>query len=240
MSIATELSNYQTFLANAYNKCANKGATIPQNKNLQNLTTCIDSIPSYTALDYIESTGTQYINPDLRISSGFHLKLNLSFTDFSASQETGAYSYTSGDSFDYRCFLRVPTNKIPVTHYASSSVNNIINSNETLNVNQTYEIEFRLFNGSQYIKIDNVTKGTGTATGLSFNNLPIYLLACCSTGLPQNYMKCRLYNASYYDSSGSLIRDYIPVKDLNGTVCLFDKVENKFYYNQGTGTFLYG
>lgn len=44
MSISTELTNYSTYLTNAYNKCNDKGATMPQNKNLQNLTSCIDSI----------------------------------------------------------------------------------------------------------------------------------------------------------------------------------------------------
>ena len=55
MSIATELQNYSTYLTNAYNKAEDKGATIPQNKNLQNLTDCIDTI-----------TGTIIIPPEYR------------------------------------------------------------------------------------------------------------------------------------------------------------------------------
>lgn len=42
-----------------------------------------------------------------------------------------------------------------------------------------------------------------------------------------------------YDNN-DLVRDFIPVLDNNGIACLFDKVENKYYYNQGTGEFLYG
>ena len=38
MSIATELENYRIFLTNAYNKCEEKGAIMPEYKNLQNLT----------------------------------------------------------------------------------------------------------------------------------------------------------------------------------------------------------
>ncbi len=34
---------------------------------------------------------------------------------------------------------------------------------------------------------------------------------------------------------GILTRDYIPVLDNNGRSALYDKVEGKFYYNQGTG-----
>lgn len=37
-----------------------------------------------------------------------------------------------------------------------------------------------------------------------------------------------------------LVRDFIPVIDGNGTPCLFDKVEGKFYYSAGTGNFIAG
>ena len=40
--------------------------------------------------------------------------------------------------------------------------------------------------------------------------------------------------------NNELVRDYIPVLDKNGVPCLYEKVERKFYYNQGTGDFLYG
>ncbi len=50
MSIATELQNYNTYLTNAYDKVEDKGGTIPQNKNLQNLTNAIDSIQGGTII----------------------------------------------------------------------------------------------------------------------------------------------------------------------------------------------
>lgn len=46
MSIATELQNYNDGLLGAYNAVDTKGGTIPTNKNLTNLPTAIDSIPS--------------------------------------------------------------------------------------------------------------------------------------------------------------------------------------------------
>lgn len=55
----------------------------------------------------------------------------------------------------------------------------------------------------------------------------------------QQFSKCRIYNCKIWDSD-SLIRDYIPVLDKSSAPCLYDKVEEKFYYNQGEGEFLYG
>lgn len=62
MSIATELTNYQTYLTNAYTKAQQKNATIPQNKNLQNLTATIDSLQANSVdskdVDFIDYDGT--------------------------------------------------------------------------------------------------------------------------------------------------------------------------------------
>ena len=42
-----------------------------------------------------------------------------------------------------------------------------------------------------------------------------------------------------YDED-TLLRDYVPVLDENNIACLYDTVEGKFYYNQGTGVFIGG
>lgn len=49
----------------------------------------------------------------------------------------------------------------------------------------------------------------------------------------------KLYSCQIYDN-GTLIRDYIPTKDDNDVACLYDKVNEQYYYNAGTGTFEYG
>ncbi len=48
----------------------------------------------------------------------------------------------------------------------------------------------------------------------------------------------RIYYCKIYDD-GVLVRDFIPVLDKEGTPSMYDKVEKKFYYNQGTGEFKY-
>ena len=49
----------------------------------------------------------------------------------------------------------------------------------------------------------------------------------------------RIFLCKIYDND-TLIRDMIPVLDPSGTPCMYDKVEGKFYYNQGTGQFIAG
>ena len=48
-----------------------------------------------------------------------------------------------------------------------------------------------------------------------------------------------IYYFKIYDNN-KLVRDFIPVLDNNNIKCINDRVNNKLYYNQGTGQFLYG
>ena len=53
------------------------------------------------------------------------------------------------------------------------------------------------------------------------------------------YAGTAMGTSALYDND-VLVRDFIPVLDSNGTPCMLDKVEGKFYYNQGTGQFIAG
>lgn len=49
----------------------------------------------------------------------------------------------------------------------------------------------------------------------------------------------KLYYFQIYEDE-VLVRDFIPVMDNNNVPCLYEKLEGKLYYNQGEGEFLYG
>jgi hypothetical protein len=51
----------------------------------------------------------------------------------------------------------------------------------------------------------------------------------------------RIYYAKFWNKqTGNLVGDFIPVLDPNGTPCMYDKVTEQFFYNNGSGEFLYG
>lgn len=63
----------------------------------------------------------------------------------------------------------------------------------------------------------------------------------------------RLYSSNIINSNGifklyyftikqnsETVRDFRPAIDVDGTVCLYDNITNKYYYNTGTGSFNYG
>ena len=50
---------------------------------------------------------------------------------------------------------------------------------------------------------------------------------------------CEIYSCKIYKGT-DLALDLIPAKDENNVACMFDNVSRTYFYNAGTGTFLYG
>ena len=50
----------------------------------------------------------------------------------------------------------------------------------------------------------------------------------------------KIYYIKLFDTNDNLAYHFIPVLDSEGTPCMYDKVNNQFFYNQGTGTFAHG
>ena len=97
-------------------------------------------------------------------------------------------------------------------------------------------------NSSTYVMYNyNNDETTGTRPFpnngiLNTSNSYMYLFKCNGNS---PYVSIRIYRW-IYESNGIKIRDFIPVLDKNGTPCMYDRVEKKFYYNQGTGQFIAG
>ena len=79
-----------------------------------------------------------------------------------------------------------------------------------------------------------------SSSATSFNtNQNCYIFANNNKGNVQYQSTFRLYGAKIY-TNGSLVRDYIPAKDENNVVCLYDDVSKTFFYNSGTEDFIAG
>ena len=90
----------------------------------------------------------------------------------------------------------------------------------------------------------NVVKMNGT-TMITFNQMsfqctyPMFLCCFNNAGATENMTSMRIYSCQIYDN-GVMVRDLWPCYDPDGVVCLYDKVEKKYYYNAGSGAFTAG
>ena len=89
-------------------------------------------------------------------------------------------------------------------------------------------------NGSQ-IAQRSIGSGGSYASQVGY---PLFVAATTSVGYSPAALT--LYSFKMYNDNDELIRDFIPVRTPGGEVGLLDKVYNKFYANDGVGTFNVG
>ena len=184
-----------------------------------------------TPVEYIESTGTQYIDTGIQQSDyaqNLIVTATLQFTTLNDIQYSMGTTITSvmyfmplvarNSLFDSN--IGAPASDIK-TQASDTNIHTIICDS----VNGSLQIDNNL-----YIYASNN----------AMINYNIYLFAINEAGKPIRQSYIRFYNISFSTKEGTLIRDFIPVLDKDGTPCMYDKVERKFYYNAGTGDFIAG
>lgn len=194
----------------------------------------------YTELDYIQSTGTQYINTGLH--KVLFTRADKVFVGLTPTVISSA-SYFFGTMVGSRGFGVRTRNATWIQGGlwqgggpASANVDTIY---------QRFDIELSVENGFVLNGVKQATSGTGNPNLTVLTEFPFYIGAYTSaTGLAATEytisatkLKCHYLQV---ERNGELAIDLIPVVDNDGVVCMYDKVSGEFFYNQGTGDFIAG
>lgn len=181
----------------------------------------------YTALEYIESTGSQYID------TGFKADHNTRFTaDLMLNSTSTAYVFASrGDSSEsYKNAVGILWNGSFRSDYGSIGGARV--------TGPTTGVRYDVDKNKSTCRI-----GTATVTNSpsSFSStLNVYLFGCNEGGSFALPASMRLWSFAIYDNS-ELVRDFVPAKrSSDGAVGLYDTVTSTFYGNSGTGEFVAG
>lgn len=189
-----------------------------------------DGLPdNVEQLEYIESTGTQYINTEIIENLNLSCEIKFMFNEFSSSIY-GPHMLSGAN-----IFLLVPrrvNNGQVFVHYNNGDVTTSYNWEK----NKIYEVSTR----NDKIIVNGETKLEGINKSETFSSSSYVYLMAYGGGLSNAALRFvgKLYYCKIYDGD-TLVRCFIPALDENGMACLYDKVEKKFYYNSGTGTFNY-
>lgn len=183
-------------------------------------------------VDYIESTGTQYIDTGYAFKTKTQkIECELSITASGGYAACGSYT-ANRNGVLYGMILKLSSSEmfmIGQSKYTAS---------KSFSLNTRYNIILESYNSSYRIKFGNLFDVTGSCN-------PIYAITAInhfifnangSSSINLAPAKMKLYSYKMYDN-GVLVRDYRPVKDANGVYCPYDEVEKKYYYNAGTGSF---
>lgn len=220
MSISQEIQRIKTNIANAYTLLERKGAVLPQSQNSANLVDTINSIMGYTELDYIESTGTQYINTEVKTS--LNLRIECEYSTTTANKVLfGARTNASEDCLIFGYFYRTTSYYANFGGATSINEGNISNADGNKHKVVMSNDVFTIDNASQLIKKGELN-----------NSLDIYLFSWDNNGTADSRKFIgKIYSFKIYNND-TLIRDLRPArKNSDGTICMYDKVNEKFYYN---------
>jgi len=187
----------------------------------------------YTELEYIESTGTQYINTLYKPNQKTRLEmcietinLNSTFVPF-GTRASGKLDYSLGINFNNKNYIQYNSNKAV---YSTEDSDNLLNT----------KLLITLDNSLGRIAYNNTNIDIIPTDREDFACITDLYLGCLNNnGSVQYIQPYKLYYCKIYEGE-TLVKDYIPVKDINNIVCLYDKISGQYFYNQGTGNFIVG
>ena len=184
----------------------------------------MSGLPSgYKQLEYIESTGTQYI--DTGVVPDANTKVECDF--LAKTLDCGVF----GARIDYN--NNAFTLFWSATNSAAIEIGNVffaIGAKAVVNKRCIVEMSATRFN------LDGETLQTYSQTAIA-PNVPIYIFWSSGASFPK--LPGRVYGFKIYKNAIA-VRDFIPCKAASGAVGLWDRVNSVFYANAGAGTFTAG
>lgn len=207
----------------------------------RNGTETFESLPYDSEVEYIESTGTQYIDTGVIAKSPCAISCDFVWTALSdnalliGAANTSALStkalYAIGQYPRGKWFIRFGNVYSSVSNTGdirSGEMNSVIVVLEKNNVS-------RIIGGQTSVSlIGQAEQNVG---------LPFFLFAINRNGVDSFHSSARVYGLQMF-SNGVLVRDMIPVRvtnDLGGVEgAMYDRVTGELFRNAGSGSFIVG
>lgn len=196
----------------------------------------------YQEVEYIKSSGSQYIQTDIIPTDNMGIYAKVLSTNIS----NDLIYFGSKDSTNSRFWIGNASSKL---YFGWNTVtidsNRPAISNEDIN-----EIKMNYLNDRKQI-LNNQEIASNIET-LASNTYPLTIFAGNASGTILYKSSISLYAFIVSENNNKIRNQFIPcyskttVTDVNGNECssgtigLYDVVEGKFYTNQGTGTFIKG
>ena len=179
-------------------------------------------LPSgYTRLEYIGASGTQYIDTGLKPTQDYSMTIKCQSTG------TRYNTYAGCDTNWQNTGFFIGANVFEFGNASTTSIQNYGEAPIVLTLDKTggYKDEVKTWNNSS------------TETFQTVSNLTLFALNRNGTIL--EYLTGKIYYCTIRDN-GTLIRNFVPCKNPEGVIGMYDTVGKQFYANAGTGTFTAG
>lgn len=195
----------------------------------------------YKEVEYLESTGKQYINTGVKVTPDYTVEVTFVMTQRNATWDTlfGTRSnqtarFTARWANSATGKLGVHRSKIKTASYESYDD---ANATKTMVTDTWHTIKLAK---REYTFDGQLRKTFSATTGTTAFSYPIYLFALCNSGSPADYGYFRIKKARIWNDKDELIRDYIPCVDLDGIAGMYDIVNDTFTKSGSSTKFIAG
>jgi len=181
----------------------------------------------YQEVEYIESTGTQWIdtnfqpNQDTRVIIDYQdADITVSTHGFIGARENVNNGFIIGGRFTYYWYAQYGNEQTPGTIFRNDNLRHLVDLNKTL---LYYDNSLIHTFASQ---VFNVPKSLNLFKTNDFGS---------TNNSVAKIFQCQIYN------NNTLVRDFVPCyRKSDEVIGMYDIINNVFYTNAGTGTFTKG
>lgn len=198
---------------------------------------------NHTRLKYIQFTGTQYINTNYYPNQRTTVSMDVT-SKFISSDTWVPFGTTLAPSKLYFSIIKTSSNNNLTFWYGANDGDTYINSSLisyigrrcqlTVDNNKTLSCKLKFCNRNYEISELEVHSPDTT---LDFTcGEPLYFMSADDGSV---ISKGYIFSCQIYENN-ELIRNFLPVKKTDGTICFWDEVNDIYYLNAGTGEFVAG
>ena len=198
----------------------------------------------YTQLEYIQSTGTQYINTETFVNGRMRFEADFAFDDASTVQQR-----VFGVQDDDNKYLTLTSYINGKQQHAWACKNGTGQWTSTSVAASTSRRYLVIDGGAGTVAMTNVASGAREYYATPFSGVahsnksrhPMVIFATIlQAGTISNYGKLKLYSVKISES-GVPVANFVPCRrESDGTVGVYDRVNCRFLGNSGTGSFTAG
>ena len=186
-------------------------------------------IAKYARVEYLESTGTQYVDTEFYPKYNSRVVVDLSGLGTQKVFVFGARDTASSTAANQFDVIRESPTNIRTDYFGT---------NKSLAISDATGRTVIDKNANVTTMFGSTITNTPVSSGQCANSL--FLFTANNVGNAFSpFASYRLYSCQIYDN-GTLVRDFVPAVRADGTPGLLDQVNNAFYTNSGTGTFVVG
>ena len=191
----------------------------------------------YTAVDYIQTSGSQRIDTGVKSSASVGLSADFCFVDARSNQNL---AQTYSDSEHYLLMV------LMISSWGSPDgavwfLCGYLDANQYFKKADTDRHVYHFNADGQYtVEMDGIQYKKADPSKTTFpedaRNLWLFVR---NSPYVDGYAYMKLYSCAMYDG-GVKIRDFKPCLDADGVPCLYDLISKTAFYNQGSGSFTWG